>query len=350
MTVVRTRLEELARIEGKMDAQTNRTRDDKDVILETKAYAQERPWLSWWHLASTLAIFCFLAALTVVVDSTAIKLAASFLLGLVMVRIFILYHDAEHGTIFRGSRLARSIMYVYGLFVLNPPNIWRRSHDHHHRNNAKIFGASIGSYPVMTRENYEKASRRTRLAYSISRHPLTIALGYLTIFFWGMCLRSFLVNPKAHWDSALSIVLHVSLVITLLFISPGVVPFLVIIPMVVASAMGAYLFYAQHNFPAVKLRDRENWDYYFAALHSSSFIRMGALLNWFTGNIGYHHVHHLNAKIPFYRLPEAMKGIKELQSPGETSLGILDVWRCCRLKLWDAKADRMISFRELARP
>ncbi len=331
-----------------MEVERTTVRGSKEVVLHSKAYACERPWLSWWHLLSTFSVFGVLAVLTFMGGSLAVTLAASFLLGLVMVRIFILYHDSEHGTIFRGSRVARTIMRIYGLLVLNPPSIWRRSHDHHHRNNAKIYGASIGSYPVMTRESYERASRVTRFVYALSRHPVTIALGYLTIFFWGMCLRSFLVNPRMHWDSALSIVLHIGLVVALLLINPGVVFYLIVIPMIVASGLGAYLFYAQHNFPAVKLRESKDWDYFFAAVHSSSFIRMGPILNWFTGNIGYHHVHHLNARIPFYRLPEAMDGIEELQSPGETSLAVRDVWRCLRLNLWDTEADRMISFREAA--
>jgi omega-6 fatty acid desaturase (delta-12 desaturase) len=321
-------------------------RENKEVLLHSKVYATEQPWLSWWHLLSTFSVFGLLVGLTLVSESVAVRLPAGFLLGLVMVRIFILYHDSEHGTIFRRSRVGQTILKVYGLLVLNPPSIWRRSHDHHHRNNAKIYGASIGSYPVMTREKYEQSSRGARFVYAVSRHPVTIAMGYLTIFFWGMCVRSFLVSPKAHWDSALAIVLHVSLVVALLFVQPALVLYVVVIPMLVASGLGAYLFYAQHNFPAVKLSGREDWDYFFAALHSSSFIRMSPVLSWFTGNIGYHHVHHLNARIPFYRLPEAMAGIEELQSPGETSLGVWDVWRCFRLKLWDAAAGRMISFRD----
>jgi omega-6 fatty acid desaturase (delta-12 desaturase) len=109
-------------------------------------------------------------------------------------------------------------------------------------------------------------------------------------------------------------------------------------------AFGAYLFYAQHNFPAVELRDEAEWSYVHAALHSSSFIRMGRLMRWFTGNIGYHHVHHLNARIPFYRLPEAMAGIAELQSPRDTSLALRDVAACLRLKLWDRDQNRLVPF------
>jgi omega-6 fatty acid desaturase (delta-12 desaturase) len=83
-----------------------------------------------------------------------------------------------------------------------------------------------------------------------------------------------------------------------------------------------------------------------AALRSSSFLRAGALTHWFTGNIGYHHVHHLNSRIPFYRLPEAMAGIPELQNPGTTSLHPMEVWRCLGLKLWDPELNRLVGFRE----
>ncbi len=319
--------------------------ESKELLLASRAYASERRWLSWWHLLSTLAVFTALVVMIAASDKILVRLPASFLLGLVTVRLFILYHDFEHGTILQGSRVASLILRIHGLFVLNPPSIWRRSHDHHHRNNAKIYGASIGSYPVMTRSGYTQASRRERLLYGLSRHPVTIAMGYLTIFFYGMCLRSLLVNPRLHADSALSIALHIGLLVVLWFVSPALMLFLMIVPMFIATALGAYLFYAQHNFPGVKLSGRADWDYLFAALHSSSFIRMGPLMRWFTGNIGYHHVHHLNARIPFYRLPEAMAGMKELQSPGTTSLTVMDVYRCLRLKLWDPVEDRMVTFR-----
>src|SRR5262249_28750264 len=92
--------------------------------------------------------------------------------------------------------------------------------------------------------------------------------------------------------------------------------------------------------------DRADWDYVAAALYSSSYVRMHPVLHWFTGNIGYHHVHHLNARIPFYRLPEAMAAIVELQSPGTTSLHPFDVYRCLRLKLWDREGKAMLSFAE----
>ncbi len=275
-----------------------------------------------------------------------VRLPSSLLTGLVLVRLFILYHDYQHGTILRRSWISSAIMNLYGVFTLNPPSIWNRSHNHHHRNNAKIFGADIGSFPVMTCRSYAKASRQRRFLYALSRHPLTIACGYLTIFLYGMCLRSFLKSPREHYDSALALALHAALIACLAVFAWKVMLMSLIVPMVVASAMGAYLFYAQHNYPGVKLRTRAEWDFVFAALHSSSYIRMDPWLHWFTGNIGYHHVHHLNARIPFYRLPEAMAGIQELQTPGTTSLHPRDIVRCLRLKLWDPARDRLVTFRE----
>src|SRR5439155_7141085 len=107
------------------------------------------------------------------------------------------------------------------------------------------------------------------------------------------------------------------------------------------TALGSYLFYAQHNFPGARFQEGDAWDYTAAALTGSSYIAMNPVLRWFTGNIGYHHVHHLNAGIPFYRLPEAMAQMEELQSPGVTTLSPLGVYRCLRLKLWDPEGQRL---------
>jgi omega-6 fatty acid desaturase (delta-12 desaturase) len=107
---------------------------------------------------------------------------------------------------------------------------------------------------------------------------------------------------------------------------------------------GSYLFFAQHNFPGVWLASHREWSYVNSALHSSSYLCTGRVMSWFTGNIGYHHVHHLNAKIPFYRLPEAMAALEELQSPPTTSLSLRDIAACLRLKLWDPAAGRLVNW------
>ncbi|MDA1054470.1 MAG: fatty acid desaturase [Planctomycetota bacterium] len=319
-------------------------REPKELILASKPYASEHRWLSWWHLLSTLGIFGGLVVLSCTTLPLGLRIVTSVVAGLVLVRLFILYHDFQHGTILRGSRTARAIMFGYGMLALNPPSIWNRSHNHHHKNNAKIFGADIGSYPMMTTEAYAAASTKERFLYSLARHPLTIACGYVTIFLYGMCTRSLFINPRKHYDSAISLVAHLSLAIWLGSIAWDWLVLGLIVPCVIASALGSYLFYCQHNYPDVKLRDSSEWNYVYAALHSSSYIKMSRLMHWFSGNIGYHHVHHLNAHIPFYRLPEAMAGIEELQSPGTTSLRPRDVLACLRLKVWDVELDRLVSY------
>jgi omega-6 fatty acid desaturase (delta-12 desaturase) len=229
------------------------------------------------------------------------------------------------------------------LASLNPPSVWKRSHDHHHRNNSRSFGRNVGSYPLLTVAGYEELSIWNRLRYAASRHPLTMLLGYLTIFLWAMCVAPLLANPRRHFDAGVSMLLHAALMclgfdeVDDLWLA-GLVPFFV------GSALGAYLFFAQHNFPGATLQTGSEWNYVAASLGSSSFIPMGRLMRWFTGNIGYHHVHHLNAKIPFYRLPAAMDAIEELQAPTVTTLHPRDILACLRLKLWDPVGEKLVSW------
>lgn len=323
-------------------------RDAKQLFLATKKFAAENVWLSWWHVCSTLVIFTGLLTVVCLDLPLVLRVPASVLAGFVTTRLFVLYHDHQHHSILSGSRLAAVFFYAFGMLSMNPPSIWNRSHNHHHKNNSKTFGASIGSYPLMTTDAYQEATRGERFLYALSRHSVTIALGYLTIFFYGMCLRSLLTNPRRHLDAAFALALHLGLIVVLAVVAWDIMLLGVIVPSTIASALGAYLFYAQHNFPEVKIRDREEWNYLYAALHSSSYMKMNPLMQWFSANIGYHHVHHLNAHIPFYRLPETMAAIEELQSPPTISLHPLDIHRCLRLKLWDVKRGRLVTFREAA--
>ena len=109
----------------------------------------------------------------------------------------------------------------------------------------------------------------------------------------------------------------------------------------------SYLFYAQHNFPGVVFRKNQDWNYADAALLSSSYMKMNPIMQWFTANIGFHHIHHLNAKIPFYRLPDVMKAIPELQNAKTTSLRLSDIKECLKLKVWDPELNKMVSFMEM---
>jgi omega-6 fatty acid desaturase (delta-12 desaturase) len=331
-----------------LEARLRRMRKSQ-LALAVRPFACEQRWRSWWNLWSTMGMLGVLMAILRSELPWQIRLPFSILAGLTIVRFFVLYHDHQHGAILKGSKLADGIMLAFGLATLNPPSVWNRSHDHHHGNNCKNFGPNVGSFPLVTVEAYEKSSVWQRLRYAATRHPLTIALGYITVFLFGMCVAPLAANPKRHLDAALSIACHAGILLWLASGSPDDLWLAGIIPFAISSAVGAYLFFAQHNFPGARLRPGRDWDYVDAALHSSSYIRMGRVMRWFTGNIGYHHVHHLNPKIPFYRLPDAMGAITELQAPVMTSLYPRDIIACLRLKLWDPVTEQHVSWRQARR-
>ncbi len=316
-----------------------------ELIAATRRFATEDRAKSAWYVASTFALLAAATAAAATAPHWGLRLAASIVEGLIIVRAFILAHDFQHGALLRKSKVGQAIFFVYGLLVLTPPTVWRQTHNYHHANTAKIVGSHMGSYPVLTTEMWKRAPRGRRVAYALARHPITILFGYLTIFLAGMCVSSFLRNPKANWDSALAPILHVALIAALThFFGFDVALFALILPLFIACAAGAYLFYAQHNFPDAFIQPRQTWSFARAAMESSSYMKTGKIMGWFTGDIGLHHIHHLNAAIPFYRLREAMAEIPELQIPPGTSLAPRDILACFRLKLWDPAQKRMVGY------
>lgn len=326
-------------------------RSGKELILATKPYAHDFPARSWAHLLSTALLLTGSLAGTLWNLNLAGRIGCCLLAGLLHLRFFVIYHDQQHQAILPHSRLAEGLMRLFGLFILSPSSVWRSSHNHHHNHNSKLRGSHIGSFPIMTRQQYLKAPKTTRFKYLFIRHPLTLLFGYVFIFQYGMCLYPYFTKPRAHFDGLLAFLLHVLLaaVLTWFYGWPALLLTLVF-PHFIASAFGSYLFYAQHNFPTVSFRDHSCWTYEDAALESSSFLQTGPVAGWFTANIGYHHVHHLNSRIPFYRLPEVVAAIPELQNPKTTSLQPGEILRCLRLKVWDATAQRMVGLCGLRSP
>jgi omega-6 fatty acid desaturase (delta-12 desaturase) len=329
------------------DAPDQRTeeRADRELHQVTRPFATQSPARSWWYVASTFAwLGCALGG-AVLVPWWPLRLAASILGALLLVRTFILYHDFMHGAILPGSRLARAVFYSYAAVNLTPPRSWRDSHNFHHANVGRIAGSDVGAFPLMTTETWRRSSRIERLRYRVIRHPATILCAYLTIFFFSVTLLPLLRRPSRYWDSAVSLLAHGAAVATLwIFAGFDAAFFGLLLPMTMAAALGGYLFYAQHSFPGMRILPDAEWTAYRAAVVSSSYLRLGPVLRWFTGNIGFHHVHHLNSLIPFYTLPQAMAAIPELQSPTVTTLKPRDVLACFRANLWDDANGRMVRY------
>jgi len=326
----------------------------KTLHAQSKPYAKDHPLRSWWFIISTTVLLLAATAATLPVlpmagkIPLAIRLLASALAGLLSLRLFVIYHDQQHHAILAKSKAAELFMAIFGIWALSPSSIWRSSHDHHHAHNSRLRGSNIGSYPIMTRDQFQKSDGWTRFNYLFSRHPLTILFGYFTVFLVGMVVNPFLTDTRKHFDCLIALLAHLALA-ALLAVCFGwqTMVLALVLPRFIATAMGSYLFYAQHNFPGVSFKDKAGWTFEKAAMESSSHLKTGPIMGYFTANIGYHHIHHLNHRIPFYRLPEIYRKFPELQKAKTTSLHPLEVFRCLRLKVWCVESQRMVGVRGL---
>lgn len=320
-----------------------------ELIRATKPYSTEVPWRSWWGLGQSLLVHGGLFALLLWLTPWWGKLAVGVFLGLSIVRLFVLYHDYCHGALFRKNKLVKPIMTAIGWYTLAVPSVWRESHNYHHANNSKLTGSAIGSYPIVSKGVWRVIKPKQRQQIRIVRHPLFMALGLFTSFVIGMVIQPFMRDKQSHWTAPIAAVVYWLIFAVVCVFSWQTAIFGILIPGMISSAAGSYLFYAQHNFPDAKFRGRREWDFHAAALESSSMFEMSPIMHWFTGNIGYHHVHHLNHSIPYYRLREAMEALPELQSPGRTSWALKDIIAAYRCQVWDPEAGRMITFAEADR-
>lgn len=313
--------------------------------MASKAFTVEDRATSVTKVVTTFLVLGGLTAGAALAPWWPLRLLLGTIEGLVVVRAFCLFHDVQHGALLRGSPMWRAFFFMFGELILVPPSVWRETHNYHHAHTAKLIGSHIGSYPMLTPKMYAQLPGWKQWLYRAARHPLNVALAVFTIFLVGMCFRPFFRAPKKHAEAILSPILVGALAAVAFAFGRGdVFLFAWLWPMTVACAMGAYLFYAQHNYPEAKVAPRETWTFTGAALDSSSYMEMSKLMHWFTANIGYHHVHHLNAAIPFYRLPEAMAAMPELQSPGRTALTAKAIAACFKLKLWDPERDTLVGY------
>jgi len=324
-------------------------RTGKELIQASKQFAGENPLRSWVEVLLTMLLA---GVLLTFISIDRIPLIFRVLLsicgGLTYMRMFVIYHDYQHRAILQRSAVAEWLMTALGIYLLAPETIWRRTHEHHHNNNSKLTIAGIGSYPTVSKQRFLSLTKMEKRIYLINRHPVTILLGYFTLFTYWLNLKSFIQSPSKHIDSLISLLLHWGLgYLTWYYL--GIEGLILVwwLPFFLAFGMGSYVFYSQHNFPGAKFRENQDWSYDNAALASTSYMKMNPIMQWFTADIGYHHVHHLNSRIPFYRLKEAMKSMPELKNVTTTSWSPIEMWKCFRLKVWDPEREEMITLRQL---
>ena len=182
-----------------------------DLTLATKRFAKDNARQSWWAILWTA--FLLLVSLTGTLWNFHVgaKMACSVLSGLLLTRLFVIYHDQQHHAILPQSRLAERLMWIFGILAISPSSVWRSSHNHHHKHNSKLRGSHIGSYPIMTKDEFSRSSRGRRRAYLFARHPLTILFGYWSMFLHGMCLNPFFNHPRKHLDCLIAVIVHLAI-------------------------------------------------------------------------------------------------------------------------------------------
>ncbi len=266
-----------------------------------------------------------------------------------LVRLFMIQHDCGHGAFFR-HRLANDWTgRALGVLTLTPYDFWRRTHAIHHATSGNLQRRGIGDVDTLTVREYLTLPRWRRLAYRLYRHPAVMfGVGPTYLFILRHRLPFGLMRSGWQpWLSTMGTNLAIAITVAALIWLIGVGPFLLVHGpvMLLAAAMGVWLFYVQHQFENTVWADDDQWNLHAAALHGSSYYVLPGILRWFTANIGIHHVHHLCSRIPYYRLPGVLREHPELGTVGRLTLW--DSIKCVRLVLWDERAKKLISFREM---
>ena len=268
------------------------------------------------------------------------------------VRIFIIQHDCGHGSFFK-SRRANDLCGLFcSIFTLTPYHYWRKSHAIHHASAGNLEHRGIGDIYTMTVNEYMQQTRWGKFKYRLYRNPLLLFLVIPTILF--LFIYRFPSSRSKELRSYQFSVYITSLVIavlvgTLIWLV-GLKAFLIVqLPITfITSSTGAWLFFIQHQFENTYWADEEDWDYAYAALRGSSYYKLPKVLQWFTGNIGFHHIHHLSPRIPNYMLEKCHKENPEFQKAANI-LTIRKSLKSILLSLWDENQKKLVSFRQFKR-
>ena len=326
----------------------NRTASS-DLRRQTREFEVPCNRRASWQLLNSVAPFVALWTLMYFGLSVSWWLVSLFaiLAGVFLIRIFIIFHDCGHGVFFSSMRANQFVGFFCGLLVFTPYRQWHRDHADHHAKTGNLDGRGPGEVWTMTVDEFLQAPLWKQQIYRLMRNPLFL-FGVVPVLFFVVLQRlpkraSCPQLRQSIWIMNLAALVYVSLMIGLFGI--GSYLFIQMIVIAVAGGAGFWLFYVQHQFETVRWEWSEDWDYTDAALHGSSYYKLPRLLQWCTGNIGFHHVHHLFPRIPNYNLERCHNALPILQDTPvvtlRSSLGAV------KLKLWDECSNRLIRFSEL---
>jgi omega-6 fatty acid desaturase (delta-12 desaturase) len=325
------------------------TESNAEWIEIVSRYNYPEPLRSWWQIINSVGPYILLwvaMIYTIRISYLLTLLLAVFAAGF-MIRIFIIFHDCGHGSFFKSKRLCKVVGIITGLIVFTPYHKWHYEHKIHHQTVGNLEKRGTGDVMTLTKNEYLTLSPFRRLYYRIYRNPVILFIIAPILVFTiaqRFTKKDMSVKEKMYVHlSTLSLAAAIAVIILLI----GWKAFLLIqIPILfIATGHGVWLFYVQHQFRHVVWTTSENWDYKTVALRGSSLFKLPGILNWFTGNIGYHHIHHLSPLIPNYNLRKChdensmFRDIKPIT--------FFSAFESLRLRLWDEKRQVLVKFSEV---
>jgi acyl-lipid omega-6 desaturase (Delta-12 desaturase) len=305
---------------------------------------------SWWQIISSVGSYIILWI--IMIRTVDISYCFTLLLSVpaagFMIKIFIIFHDCGHGSFFQSKRLNKIIGIFTGLIVFTPYEKWRREHQIHHQTVGNLDKRGIGDVKTLTVNEYIKLSGSQRFFYRFYRNPIFL-FGVAPILLFTILHRFTNKNMSGREKlnvhlSSLTLILCIALLILVISWKKYL---LIQSPILyIATVHGVWLFYVQHQYRNVLWTNTENWDYKSIALNGSSFFKLPGLLNWFTGNIGYHHIHHLSPLIPNYNLKRCYNENPVFQKI--KPITFFSAFESLLLRLWDEKRQMLIRFDEIS--
>ncbi|MGB0369876.1 MAG: fatty acid desaturase [Opitutales bacterium] len=277
-----------------------------------------------------------------------LAIPVAFVIAGFIVRSFIIQHDCGHGSFFKSKKAADIVGFICGIITLTPYKYWRRSHNAHHASSGNLSSRGIGDIKTATVREFNSWSPLQQAWYRVYRNPFILfSFGALIQFAF---LHRFPDSYSKSWvaerrEMLLGNIVILAIWITVFAIFPLEVAFVgYVMPIWIAASVGAWLFYVQHQYEDAYWEHEDSWNYTEAAIKGSSFYKLPKILQWFSGNIGFHHVHHLTPKIPNYYLEECHSSDGMFQQA--KTLTIKGSFSAAFLSLWDEDSKRLISFSE----
>jgi len=318
----------------------------KEIVAQ---YQKPSAGRALWQMVNTLvpyALLWYLMYLTLPV-SWWLAVPLAVLTGAFQVRVFIIHHDCGHGSFFR-SRKANDILgFITGVLTFTPYHHWRWEHALHHATSGDLDRRGIGDIWTLTVQEYLEASRWKRFAYRLARNPFVLfVLAPMYVFLVKHRLPKAAASRRerrsVYWTNLALLAMAGSMSAII-----GLVPYLVLqsTVLIVAGAAGFWLFYVQHQFEDVYWERGQDWDYATAALQGSSFYKLPKILQWFSGNIGFHHIHHLSSRIPNYNLERCHKAEPLFQTVKPITL--FSSLKSFTFRLWDEQRKQLVGFSHL---